>query len=378
MTGLDWIIVGVVILLALFGWAQGFVAGALALVGFALGAFIGTRVGPLILSDGEDSAWAPAFGLIGALVAGAVLALGFEGLGSRLRAKLRAPAFTVLDGAAGAVLTAVVALGVVWVLGAVALTSGGELREAVRRSAVLQRLNTVLPPTNGLLSTLKGLDPFPRIDGPEARVGAPAQGIVGDQQVDAAARSVVKVLGSACGLGVEGSGWVARDGLVVTNAHVVAGQRDTRVLLEGDEPGLDAQAVAFDPRNDVAVLRVDGLQARSLPLAASPRAGTSAAILGFPRNGPYDERAGRLGETREVVTQDAYGQGPVRRSITSLRGAVRSGNSGGPMVDGRGRVVTTIFAATTSGPRGGYGVPNTVVREALDGAGGPVSTGDCA
>jgi hypothetical protein len=378
MTGLDWIIVGVVILLALFGWAQGFVAGALALVGFALGAFIGTRVGPLILSDGEDSAWAPAFGLIGALVAGAVLALGFEGLGSRLRAKLRAPAFTVLDGAAGAVLTAVVGLGVVWVLGAVALTSGGELREAVRRSAVLQRLNTVLPPTNGLLSTLKGLDPFPRIDGPEARVGAPAQGIVGDQQVDAAARSVVKVLGSACGLGVEGSGWVARDGLVVTNAHVVAGQRDTRVLLEGDEPGLDAQAVAFDPRNDVAVLRVDGLQARSLPLAASPRAGTSAAILGFPRNGPYDERAGRLGETREVVTQDAYGQGPVRRSITSLRGAVRSGNSGGPMVDGRGRVVTTIFAATTSGPRGGYGVPNAVVRKALDGAGGPVSTGDCA
>ena len=101
-------------------------------------------------------------------------------------------------------------------------------------------------------------------------------------------------------------------------------------------------------------------------------------MLGFPRNGPYDERAGRLGETREVVTQDAYGRGPVRRSITSLRGAVRSGNSGGPMVDGRGRVVTTIFAATTSGPRGGYGVPNAIVRSALAGAREPVSTGECA
>ena len=377
MTGLDWIVLGIVILLALFGWAQGFVAGALALVGFAIGAWVGTRVGPLVLHEGSDSGWAPAFALMGALVAGAVLALGFEGVGARWRARVRTPGVAALDGALGAVLTAAVGLGVIWVLGAVALGSGGELRRAVQRSFVLQRLNTVLPPTGGLLSTLKSLDPFPRIDGPEARVRAPAPGIVGDPQVDAASRSVVKVLGTACGLGVEGSGWVAGSGIVVTNAHVVAGQKDTRVLLEGREPGVSAEAVAFDPRNDVAVLRVPGLSAPALRLADAPRAGTSGAVLGFPRNGPYDERAGRLGETREVVTQDAYGRGPVRRSITSLRGAVRSGNSGGPMVDGRGRVITTIFAATTTGPRGGYGVPNAVVRSALDGARGPVSTGPC-
>ena len=378
MTGLDWIVLGIVILLALFGWAQGFVSGALALVGFAIGAWIGTKVGPLVLPDGADSGWAPAFALIGALVAGAVLAMGFEGLGARLRARVRTPAAAAIDGALGAVLTACVGLGVVWVLGAVALGAGGELRRAVQRSYVLQRINTVLPPTSGLLATLKNLDPFPRIDGPEVRVQAPSSGIVGDPQVDAAAHSVVKVLGTACGLGVEGSGWVAGDGLVVTNAHVVAGQKDTRVLLEGRGSGADAEAVAFDPRNDVAVLRVSGLSAPALELAPSPRGGTSGAILGFPRNGPYDERAGRLGETREVVTQDAYGRGPVRRSITSLRGAVRSGNSGGPMVDGRGRVVTTIFAATTTGPRGGYGVPNAVVRSTLDGATGRVSTGPCA
>jgi S1-C subfamily serine protease len=378
MTGLDWIVLGIVILLALFGWAQGFVSGALALVGFAIGAWVGTRVGPLVLPDGADNGWAPAFGLIGALVAGAVLAMGFEGLGSRLRARVRTPAAAALDGALGALLTACVGLGVVWVLGAVALGSGGELRQEVQRSFILQRLNTILPPTSGLLNALENLDPFPRIDGPEANVGAPSQGIVDDPQVDAAARSVVKVLGTACGLGVEGSGWVAGDGTVVTNAHVVAGQEDTRVLLEGEEPGIDAQAVHFDPRNDVAVLRVPGLSAPALRLAAAPRAGTSGAVLGFPRNGPYDERAGRLGGTRDVVTQDAYGRGPVRRAITSLRGAVRSGNSGGPMVDGRGRVITTIFAATISGPRGGYGVPNAVVRAALGDASGPVSTGPCA
>ena len=378
MTGLDWIILGIVILLALFGWAQGFVSGALALVGFAIGAWVGTRVGPLVLSEGADSGWAPAFGLIGALTAGAVLAMGFEGIGNRLRARVRTPAGSALDGLLGAALTACVGLGIVWVLGAVALGSGGELRREVQRSYVLQRLNTILPPTSGLLTALENLDPFPRIDGPEVRVQAPSAGIVGDPQVDAAARSVVKVLGTACGLGVEGSGWVAGGGLVVTNAHVVAGQKDTRVLLRGEGPGIEAEAVHFDPRNDIAVLRVRGLQAPALALADSPRTGTSAAVLGFPRNGPYDERAGRLGATREVVTQDAYGRGPVRRVITSLRGAVRSGNSGGPMVDGRGKVVTTIFAATTTGPRGGYGVPNSVVRSALGDASGPVSTGPCA
>jgi len=264
------------------------------------------------------------------------------------------------------------------VLGAVALGSGGELRQEVQRSYILQRLNTILPPTGGLLNALENLDPFPRIDGPEANVKAPERGIVDDAEVDAAARSVVKVLGTACGLGVEGSGWVAGEGIVVTNAHVVAGQKDTRVLPEGQGSGLDAEAVHFDPRNDIAVLRVQGLDAPALQIADAPRAGTSGAVLGFPRNGPYDERAGRLGGTREVVTQDAYGRGPVRRSIASLRGAVRSGNSGGPMVDGRGRVITTIFAATISGPRGGYGVPNAVVRKALEDSSGAVSTGPCA
>jgi S1-C subfamily serine protease len=172
---------------------------------------------------------------------------------------------------------------------------------------------------------------------------------------------------------------VAGDGLVVTNAHVVAGQEDTQVLVRGRDPRLEARAVAFDPRNDLAILRVSGLDAPALTLAGEPRSGTSAAILGFPRNGPYDVRAGRLGQTREVITQDAYGQGPVRRSITSLRGAVRSGNSGGPMVDADGQVVTTVFAATTSGPRGGFGVPNAVVAAALERAASSdgVSTGPC-
>src|SRR3954449_6372114 len=102
MTGVDWIIAGVVILMALFGFSRGFLAGALSLAGFALGAFIGTRVGPLLLPDGKESPYAPVFGLVGALLAGAVLASGFEGLGSRLRRGLRiAPGASFLDAAMG-------------------------------------------------------------------------------------------------------------------------------------------------------------------------------------------------------------------------------------------------------------------------------------
>jgi S1-C subfamily serine protease len=377
VTGIDWVILGAVALLALFGWAQGFIAGALALVGFAAGAWLATRAAPLVLPESDESQWAPAFALVGAIVAGAVLAASFEGVAARLRRRFSSSAFAAIDGALGAVLTACVGLLVAWVLGAVALQAAPDIRRDVQRSTILRQLNAVLPPTGPLLNTLRALDPFPRIDGPQARVPAPRGAITRDPDVVAARPSIVKILGTACGVGVEGSGWVARPGVVVTNAHVIAGQDDTQVLPGGQDPGIDAQAIHFDARNDLAVLRVPGLDAPALELAPNPESGTSAAILGFPLNGPYDVRAGRLGPTREVISQDAYGRGSVRRRIVALRGAVRSGNSGGPMVDGAGRVVTTIFAATTSGPRGGYGVPNSLVRSALSGSGGAVSTGPC-
>jgi S1-C subfamily serine protease len=380
VTGLDWVILGLVLLLALFGWAQGFVAGLLAFLGFAVGAWVGARIGPLVLSDGSSSPYAPVFGLMGGLLAGALLAMSLEGFGARVRHRFAdTPLFTAFDGVLGAVLTAAVGLGVVWILGALAVSGGSpDLRREVRKSFVIQQLNTVMPPSGPLLNVLARFDPFPRINGPAVKVAPPRADIASDPQVEAAKASVVKIIGTACGLGVEGSGWVAGPGLVVTNAHVVAGQQDTRVLVGGEGPSLQAQAVAFDSHNDIAVLRVAGLQADALRLAATAHRGSSAAILGFPSNGPYDVRAARVGETRRVVTQDAYGNGPVSRSIVSLRGLVRSGNSGGPLVDGDGEVVGTIFAATTTGVAGGYAVPDSVVRDALQGTSGPVSTGPCA
>jgi S1-C subfamily serine protease len=138
----------------------------------------------------------------------------------------------------------------------------------------------------------------------------------------------------------------------------------------------DAVVVAFDPRDDVAILRVAGLDARPLP-AVAPTAGHAVAILGYPENGAFTATPGRIGQTSVVLTTDAYGRGPVERRITTLRGEVRHGNSGGPAVDVRGRVQTTIFASRVGVEGQGYGVPTELVREELAGARGAVSTGPC-
>ena len=380
MTLLDWIIVSFVALMAVWGYAQGLIVGALSLAGFLGGAFAGSRLGPLLLEEGSHSPYAPLFALVGALVLGGVLASTFEMLGFRLRGRLPG-GLGLLDGVGGAVLVAALGLGVAWIGGAVALNTPGarELREPIQRSAILTELNERLPPSGVVLKALARFDAFPRIEGPDPGVGPPDSKIARDRDVARAGRSVVKVLGTACGLGVQGSGWLAADGLVVTNAHVVAGQDDTTVELRGEDPSVDAQAVWFDPRNDLALLRVPELEGEpALPMRRDTPRGTGAAILGFPENGPYDVRPARLGQTETVFTQDAYGRGPVRREITALRGRVRSGNSGGPVVDGAGRVLTTIFAASVSdGGRSGFGVSDSVVRDALRSARGPVDTGPC-
>jgi S1-C subfamily serine protease len=283
-------------------------------------------------------------------------------------------------------LTACVGLGVAWIVGAVALQSSGSqrLRTDIQRSAILRGLNHILPPSGPILNALARFDPLPAVRGPAADVPPPTTGILATPAVRRASTSVVRVLGSACGLGIEGTGWVVAPGLVVTNAHVVAGETDTAVEPGGSGPGLPASALAFDAHDDIAILRVAGLSAPSLPLASDPRPGTTAAILGYPLDGPFDAEAGRLGQTARITTDDAYGNGPVVRLVASLRGRVRPGNSGGPMVDAAGRVVSTVFAAITGGSTagdGGFAVPNVVVRDQLAvarSAGGAVSTGPCA
>jgi S1-C subfamily serine protease len=387
VTGLDWLIVGFCVLLAIFGYTQGFIVGVLSLFGFAAGAWLGSRLGPLLLNSGAHSPYAPLFALIGALLIGALLASGLEGIGARARAALRLPGLRTVDGALGAALTACVGLGIAWIASALAMQTTGSvaLRRDLQRSVILKELNQLLPPSGPILNALARVDPLPTVSGPAADVPPPTKGILAVPAVRASFGSVVRVVGTACGLGIEGSGWAAGSDLVVTNAHVVAGETDTTVQIGGNPPNLAARVFDFDVHDDVAVLFVPGLGRRPLTLAGDPTSGESAAIAGYPLDGPFTAVPGRIGPTQDVSTQNAYGNGPVLRSIESLRGLVRPGNSGGPLVDAAGQVVGTVFASITGGTvsSGGDGlaVPNTIVRKQLAIAtsrGRPVSTGPCS
>lgn len=380
MTVLDWAIIAFTIAFAMWGYRQGLIVGILTLLGFAAGALAGSRIGPLLLNEGSNSPYAPLFAALGALLVGAVVAVTLESLALGLRERLvRGRVLHLADGAGGAALISAVALGLIWVFGAVALHAPGtaQLRGDVQRSLILRRLNALLPPSGPVINALNRVDPAPSIAGPTAPVAAPDPTIAADPDVGRASQSVVRVLGTACGLGVEGSGWVAQPGLVVTNAHVVAGEDDTTVTTV-DGASLDATPVHYDPANDLALLRIDA-SIPTLKIAPDPQPGTTGAVLGYPENGPYAVAAARLGDTSTVISEDSYGNGPIDRSLAFLRGTVRSGNSGGPLVDSKGQVIATVFAATTTGPRGGFAVPNKIVQQALlSETTAPVDTGPCA
>ena len=191
------------------------------------------------------------------------------------------------------------ALLVAWAFGAVALHAAGQnargLREEVQRSAILGALNDALPPSGPFLHVLRRVDPSPSVRGPDPNVAAPNGESARDPQVRAAAQSGVRVLGTACGLGRPGLGLGGRARqLVVTNAHVVAGEDDTTVTLESGAE-LDATVVHYDPHNDLAILAVPGLDLTPLDLVEQPRRGTDGAVIGYPENGPLTVVPARIG-----------------------------------------------------------------------------------
>jgi uncharacterized membrane protein required for colicin V production len=378
VTAVDWIALAIVAVSALAGWRNGLIASALSLGGLVAGAYAGSRLAPQLLHGGAASRWTPLASLLGALAGAALLQLLASIAGSFVRGGLKLTPLRLLDSGGGVVLGAATGVVLVWVLGATALLVPGQtsLRREVQRSAILRRLNAHLPPRT-LLHLLARIDPIPAIVGPPPPSAPPTTAIGRDPDVRRAERSVVRVLGTACGLGVEGSGWFVSRTEVATAAHVVAGERDTRIELPGRNGTYDVDVVAFDVRNDVAVLRVHGVSVRPLRLREAPQHGRAVAIVGYPEDGPLTATPGRIGETSGVFTRDALGRGPVSRTVTAVAGRVRHGDSGGPAVDSAGVVQTMMFAARIGRPVG-YGVPPDLVARAVRSAQGPVSTGACA
>jgi S1-C subfamily serine protease len=378
---IDLFVVLFVLFLAWRGARTGFLAGALSLVGVVLGATLGSRLVPALL-EGEGDLVFGSIITLASIMAFAVLGdILARTVGGHLSQKITSPTSEALDRTGGAILGGALSLTVVWVAGTFALGTPllSPLHPAMQESKVLEVLNEEMP-SRLLTQAVSQLDPIPRFHGPEADVAEPDLEIARDPEVLAAASRVLRVSGVACGYGVGGSGWVAAPDLVVTNAHVVAGETNTHVQPEGTGIPLPAKVMVFDEKNDIAVLRVNDLRLPPLQLADS-QDNEPVAILGFPENGPFDIRAGRVGSTQRVISNDAYNRGPVERTVMSFKGFVRPGNSGGPVVNDQGAVVATVFASRADSDHAGYGIPSSLVQQLIDLAGerrSPVSTKACA
>jgi S1-C subfamily serine protease len=390
MNSLDLIIVVILVAYAVSGYFQGFVVNLVGTIGLLVGGLVALAVVPRLLSGDSPTLSSSLLALGLVIGAGAVgQALGTL-VGSSLRRGLTWQPLRSLDAVGGSLLSIVAVLCAAWALGySVSGTTIPYLSTASRDSSILDRVDDVMPSraTSVLRSFNEVLDTnlFPRYIDPFesediARTEPPDAATLASSGVRRARDSVVKILGQArCDRGLEGSGFVYADGRVMTNAHVVAGVADPSVVV-GDRR-VPAKVVLFDRELDIAVLAVDDLGLDPLSFDGSGEAGQPAAVLGFPQNGPFDARAARIREQMRLRSPDIYDRGQVVRETFAVRGLVRSGNSGGPLVSEKGDVLGVIFAASVSDKSTGYALTaDQVAADARKGAKATaaVSTGECA
>jgi S1-C subfamily serine protease len=354
----------VVLAYALSGYWQGFVTGAFATAGLLLGGLIGIWLAPIALGNAEPSLLVSLGALFIVIVTASLGQAGLQYAGAKIRDTITWQPIRAVDAVGGAVLSAVAVLLVAWALGvAISGSRLGSVTPLVRESAVLGRVDSALP--NGASQLLQAFDNvvgttfFPRYLEPFAperivEVKAGPRRLLTDPDVVDAEPAVLKVRSTnSCGRGVEGSGFLYADDRLMTNAHVVAGVDQPEVII--DDSVVEARVVHYDPQLDVAVLALDDGDRRVLPLdleGAEPEQGV--AILGYPQDGPYDVRAARVRSVQRLRSPDIYGDGSVLREVYSLRGLVRPGNSGGPVVASDGRVVGMVFAASVTDADTGY------------------------
>lgn len=391
LSWVDVLVVGIAVLAAASGFRQGVATAVLAFTGVLLGAVVGVRLAPVLAGSVTGTTERAVLGI------GVVIVLVVVGetagvlLGRAVRASLRNRSVRSVDSVLGAVVQAAGVLVVAWLLAIpLASAAGTPLASAVRSSKVLAGVDEVLPvqaqrlPAEfGALLDTTGLPavlgPFTRT--PVAAVGPPDPALAGAGPVTGLRASVLKIRGLApsCSRGLEGSGFVVAPQRVVTNAHVVAGTDEVGVQTRSGL--LRASVVLYDPETDLAVLDVPGLTAPALTLATSTAApGTSAVVLGYPLDGPYTASPARIRDDFRLRGPDIYDSRTVSRDVYTIRGQVRSGNSGGPMVDGEGRVLGVVFGAAIDSPDTGFVLTATEVADevaAAATASTPVSTGAC-
>jgi S1-C subfamily serine protease len=393
---LDLILLVLVAAFAVAGWRQGFIIGILSLAGFIGGAALGAVIAPGISRAIAHTASAQAIVAITVVFMSAVLGmLVASGIGVAVRSRVTGGPATFLDSVGGAIVNVVSVLLVAWLLGSI--VAGARFPSVFRQvnnSVVLRTVDrlmpravdslTLFPPLRGLISGSGLYSPvFSALGAGET----PALPAANPDVLDSSARayilrSVVKIQGVApsCSLRIEGSGFVISPDHVLTNAHVVAGVTSGQVVYTRTGQRYNASVVFYDPRTDIAVLDVPGLQAPSLQFAGPAPYEANAIVAGYPLNHPLTMRAARVGASINAYGLDIYESAYVTRQIYPLKVLVQPGNSGGPLVAPDGEVYGVVFAASTDENDVGYAL--TAAQVASDVRAGevdttPVSTEGC-
>lgn len=387
MDVLDIVLVVLVVLAAVHGLRLGALVQILTFGGFLLGLTIGGLLAVAFARPVHSTTTRDVITLL--LVLGLAILLGVAGriLGSWGHLAMRRVHLGTLDGVLGVGVAAVAVLLSAWLVASVLTQSTYPwVSSQIQRSGLLRAMDDVMPPAPGLFAEVRGLlaDPsFPSVFSGISPATAPPVPVPSAAEAGTiaarAAGSTVKVLGQACGYLQEGSGFVVGPGLVVTNAHVVAGEPSTDLVVgSGSYP---ATPVLYDPRFDLAVLRTEAPVGP--PLALDPGdvgRGTRGAVVGYPENGSLSVGPAGVAAALTAEGQDIYNQGSVVRRVYEIDAEVQPGNSGGPLVAADGQVVGVVFSRSTASSHVGYALasPGVLarVREA-EGRSAPVGTGAC-
>lgn len=388
LTVLDIVLILALLSYLIYGLRNGFLVTAGGLAGFAAGAIAAFFAVPLVSTFVEDSGWR-----LTAIIAAAVvlMALG-HGLGTmvgrQLRGVVRIRPLRAVDRLVGGALNLVVSALVMSML-AFSVSSLGVpvVSQQLAESKVIRFIDGLTPTPvkatmaqlrstvigNGIPMLIEGLDQGQAVQVPNTSTNTPA--------LNKAAQSVLRIAGTAyeCGQNQTGSGFVVSQDRVVTNAHVVAGVSQPVVEMP-DGGAMPGRVVYFDTKRDLAVLAVDSLPSRPLPLSRDLPGGSQAAFAGYPHGGPFQSKPATVQDIATVLVPDIYGNNPSPEDIYRLAGDVQPGNSGGPLLTTDGQVAGVVFAKATSDAEVGFAITMSdldPVAEQAPALSTPVSSGQC-
>jgi S1-C subfamily serine protease len=393
MTSSQWLdlaVLAVAFVAAVSGWRSGALGSLLALIGVVLGLVAGVLLAPHVVtyvSGPRTQLFATLFLILGLVVIGEIAGVV---LGRAVRGAIRNVSVRTFDSVIGVGLQLVAVLVAAWLLGSL-LTSADQpnLAAAVRGSRVLAQVDEVAPSwlksvpnrIKALLNTSGLPDVLPQFSRtPIVNVDIPDAALAADPVVAATRPSVLKIRGVApsCQKVLEGSGFVVSPNRVMSNAHVVAGSESVTVEVDGQT--YDAGVVSYDPSADISILDVPGLPSPPLQFdMQEARTGTDAVVMGYPGGGDFTATPARIREIIQLNGPDIYHTTTVTREVYTIRGAVRQGNSGGPLIDRDGRVLGVVFGAAVDDADTGFVLTANEVAKQMAKVGSTqrVQTGAC-